>query len=41
MHIHVAETKAEVADSLKNFGTTPVRYLERLGVLGENVIAAH
>ena len=41
LHIHVAETKAEVADSLKNFGTTPVRYLERLGVLGENVIAAH
>ncbi len=39
--IHVAEMKKELDDSLKNNGTTPVQYLERLGILGPDVVAAH
>ena len=41
VHTHLAETKKEVDDCLKQHGTTPVRYLDSLGVLGPNVIAAH
>ena len=41
LHIHVAETRAEVDDCLRDHGTTPVRYLDKLGVLGPEVIAAH
>lgn len=40
-HIHVAETRTEVDDCLRDHGTTPVRYLDKLGVLGPEVIAAH
>ena len=41
LHIHLSETLQEVNDCLKEHGTTPVRYLDSLGVLGDNVIAAH
>ena len=41
LHIHVAETRTEVDDCLRDHGTTPVRYLDKLGVLGPEVIAAH
>lgn len=41
LHIHVSETRKEVDDCLKDHGATPVRYLDKLGVLGPNVIAAH
>jgi len=41
LHIHVSETVREVEDCKKAHGTTPVRYLDSLGVLGPNVIAAH
>ena len=41
LHIHISETKQEVADCLKAHGTTPVRYLDKIGLLGPNVIAAH
>lgn len=41
LHIHVSETAGEVADCLRDHGTTPVRYLDSLGVLGPDVIAAH
>ena len=40
-HIHVSETRKEVDDCLKEHGTTPVRYLDQLGVLGPEVVAAH
>lgn len=40
-HIHLSETRTEVEDCLRDHGTTPVRYLDSLGVLGPNVIAAH
>ena len=39
--IHVAETKKELGDSREKNGTTPVQYLERLGILGPDVVAAH
>lgn len=41
LHIHLSETQQEVADCLREHGTTPVRYLDRLGVLGPEVVAAH
>lgn len=39
--IHVAEMKKELDDSVKQNGQTPVQYLEKLGVLGPDVVAAH
>src|SRR5262249_21313286 len=39
--IHVSEMKKEWDDSLKNNGMSPVQYLEKVGVLGPDVIAAH
>ena len=39
--IHVAETKKELNDSREKNGTTPVQYLDKLGILGPDVIAAH
>ena len=41
LHIHLSETRVEVEDCIRDHGTTPVRYLDSLGVLGDNVIAAH
>lgn len=41
LHIHLSETQKEVNDCLRDHGATPVRYLDKLGVLGPNVIAAH
>ena len=39
--IHVAEMKKEWEDSEKQNGASPVQYLERIGVLGPEVVAAH
>jgi 5-methylthioadenosine/S-adenosylhomocysteine deaminase len=39
--IHVAEMKKERDDSEKQNGMSPVQYLEKIGVLGPDVIAAH
>jgi 5-methylthioadenosine/S-adenosylhomocysteine deaminase len=39
--IHVAEMKKELDDSLNQNGLTPVQYLEKLGILGPDVVAAH
>jgi len=39
--IHVAEMKKELDDSMKQNGLTPVQYLDKLGILGSDVIAAH
>ena len=39
--IHVAETKRELDDSLAKNGMTPVAYLDSLGLLGPNMLAAH
>src|SRR5262252_1556974 len=39
--IHVAEMRKEYVDSIQNNGATPVQYLERIEVLGPDVLAAH
>jgi len=39
--IHVAEMKKEWEDSEKANGMSPVQYLEKIGVLGPDVVAAH
>jgi 5-methylthioadenosine/S-adenosylhomocysteine deaminase len=39
--IHVAEMKNEWEDSEKANGMSPVQYLEKIGVLGPDVVAAH
>src|SRR5580704_5987389 len=41
LEIHVAETKKERDDSLAKNHATPVAYLDRIGFLGPDVIAAH
>jgi len=42
IHIHVSETSKEVADcKAQHAGMSPVEYLDSLGVLGPDVIAAH
>ncbi len=39
--IHVAEMKKELDDSLAKNHATPVQYLDRIGFLGPDVVAAH
>lgn len=41
IHTHLAETKGEVQEALRQWGKTPVEYLESLGVLEVPVLAAH
>ena len=41
IHIHVSETAKEIDDCMAQHGCSPVEYLDRLGVLGPDVIAAH
>jgi 5-methylthioadenosine/S-adenosylhomocysteine deaminase len=41
IHIHVSETAKEIKDCMTHHGCSPVEYLDRLGVLGPDVIAAH
>jgi 5-methylthioadenosine/S-adenosylhomocysteine deaminase len=40
-HIHVAEGQYEGARTLKEHGATPIRYLDRLGVVGPRMIGVH
>jgi len=39
--IHLSEMKKEWDDSQKQHGMSPVQYLDKLGVLGSDVVAAH
>lgn len=42
IHIHVSETQKEIDDCMaQHGGMSPVEYLDSLGVLGPDVIAAH
>ena len=42
LHIHLCETKKEVDDcKAAHGGLTPVEYLDSIGVLGPNLLAAH
>jgi 5-methylthioadenosine/S-adenosylhomocysteine deaminase len=39
--IHLAEMRKELDDSLQQNGLTPVQYVDKIGVLGPDVVAAH
>ena len=42
IHIHLSETRKEVEDCIRlHNGMSPVEYLDSLGILGSDVIAAH
>ncbi len=41
LHFHLSETAKEVNDCKAANGLTPVRWLDKLGVLGPNCVAAH
>ena len=40
-HIHLSETQKENEDSMKARDMTPTEYLDNLGILDENTVAAH
>ena len=41
LQIHVSETRREFEQSVERHGLSPIAYLERMGFLGPDVIAAH
>jgi 5-methylthioadenosine/S-adenosylhomocysteine deaminase len=41
VHIHLHETEDEIRESLRAHGLRPIRRLQRLGLLGLNLIAVH
>lgn len=40
-HIHVSETRKENQDCIEETGTTPVKYLDKLGLVDQKLVAAH
>jgi 5-methylthioadenosine/S-adenosylhomocysteine deaminase len=41
LHIHLSETRQEVHDCLEAHGVRPAHFLERLGLVGPNLVVAH
>lgn len=41
LHTHLSETRYEVSEAKKNYGMTPVEYLDSLGFFDLNTVAAH
>ncbi|MGD8319843.1 MAG: amidohydrolase [Gemmatimonadota bacterium] len=41
VHIHLSETREEVDQCVEAHGVRPAHYLERLGLLGPNLVIAH
>lgn len=41
VHLHLAETYTEWRDCCERYGTTPVRFLDRIGILSDNLVLAH
>ncbi|HVN69849.1 MAG TPA: amidohydrolase family protein [Candidatus Binatia bacterium] len=41
LHVHVAEAPYEGEETVRRFGTTPVRLLDELGALNERTVAIH
>ncbi|WP_406534027.1 amidohydrolase family protein [Methanobrevibacter sp.] len=41
IHIHVSETQKEINDILEEKGLRPFEYLDKIGFLGPDVVAAH
>jgi 5-methylthioadenosine/S-adenosylhomocysteine deaminase len=40
-HIHLAEEQYQVADAQARYGATPLRAIEKLGLLGDDMVAVH
>jgi len=40
-HIHLSENADEISTCRKRYGVSPVQHLDKLGLLGERVVAAH
>ena len=41
IHLHLSETKGEIDECVRQHDLTPVRYLEKLGILSEHLVLAH
>jgi cytosine/adenosine deaminase-related metal-dependent hydrolase len=41
IHMHIAESRLQIVAAHKLYGTSPVQYLDRLGVLRPGFVAAH
>ena len=41
VNIHLAETRREYDDCVREHGCTPAEYLDRIGLLGERILLAH
>jgi len=41
VHLHVSETKDEVDQCLENHNMRPVEYLDKIGILGPNLLSIH
>ncbi len=41
VHLHLSETYTEWRDCCEKYGTTPVRFLNEIGVLSDNLVLAH
>ncbi|WP_425539694.1 amidohydrolase [Microaceticoccus formicicus] len=41
IHIHLSETKMEVENAMRDFGKSPIAYVEELGLFEVHTIAAH
>ena len=41
IHMHLAETRTEVSNCIRDHGMRPVAYLDSLGLLGPDIILAH
>ena len=41
IHTHLHETKWEIEDSIDRYGMTPVQRLNKLGIIGPSLMAAH
>jgi 5-methylthioadenosine/S-adenosylhomocysteine deaminase len=40
-HIHLAEEKYQVDDARQRYGTTPLRAIEQMGLIGDDLVAVH
>ena len=40
-HIHLAEEKYQVDEARKKYGTTPLRAIDKMGLLGDDMVAVH
>lgn len=41
VHLHISEEPWQVEKSIKEFGLTPIKYIDSIGLLNENTILAH